>query len=275
MALHPPLQTPTDRRVTLHALQTRLAPLRAGLRVEWLAECDSSNTRLLERARDGDSAPCLLVTERQTAGRGRLGRRWWSATGALSFSLGLPLAPPRWDGLSLAVGVALAEALHPAVRLKWPNDLWLCASGLDRKLGGVLIETQSLALGTARHVVIGIGINIQTPPAEVAETTSVAPGGIEEIEPLLDATAVLERLALPLLQMLDHFEAHGFSADLQRRYAERDALVGRELQVLADDGRVLHRGRGAGVDANGALLLDQGAALPLRLLSAELRVRPA
>lgn len=275
MASHSPLHALADQVAPLDALGARLAPLRGGLRVEWLAECDSSNTRLLERARDGDSAPCLLVVEHQTAGRGRLGRRWWSATGALSFSLGLPLAPPRWDGLSLAVGVVLAEALHPAVRLKWPNDLWLCAPGLDRKLGGVLIETQSLAPGAARHVVIGIGINLQTPPAEVAATTSVVPVGLAELEPLPDAAAVLKRIALPLLQMLDHFEAHGFSADLQRRYAARDALVGRELQVLADDGRVLHRGRGAGVDADGALLLDQGAALPLRLLSAELRVRPA
>ena len=207
----------------LQALRDRLTPLRAGLRVEWLAECDSTNTRLLERARDGDSAPCLLVAERQTAGRGRLGRHWWSGHGALSFSLGLPLAPPRWDGLSLAVGVALAEALHPSLRLKWPNDLWLCAPGLDRKLGGVLIETQSLAGGTsaARHVVIGIGINLQTPPAEIAATVPV---GIAELDPALDAPAVLERVALPLLQMLDHFEAHGFSADLQRRYAARDAL---------------------------------------------------
>ena len=260
---------------SLPTLSARLAPLRAGLRVEWLAECGSTNTRLLERARDGDSAPCLLVAERQTAGRGRLGRPWWSGAGALSFSLGLSLTPPRWDGLSLAVGVALAEALHPALRLKWPNDLWLCAPGLDRKLGGVLIETQSLGAGAARHVVIGVGINVQTPPAEVAATTSVLPVGLAELEPLLDAPAVLERLALPLLQVLDHFETHGFSADLQRRYAARDALVGRELQVLANDGSVLHRGRGAGVDADGALLLDQGATQPLRLLSAELRVRPA
>ena len=259
----------------LAALQARLAPLRAGLRVEWLAECDSTNTRLLERARNGNSAPCLLVAQRQTAGRGRLGRRWWSAPGALSFSLGLPLAPPRWDGLSLAVGVALAEALPAAVRLKWPNDLWLCAPGLDRKLGGVLIETQSLGAGAERHVVIGVGINIQTPPAAVAATTSVVPVGAAELDPQLDAPAVLTRIALPLLQVLDHFEAHGFSADLQRRYAARDALVGRELQVLADDGRVLHRGRGAGVDDDGALLLDQSAPQPLRLLSAELRVRPA
>ena len=219
------------------------------------------------------------MAERQTAGRGRLGRRWWSdprrgAGGSLSFSLGLPLAPRRWEGLSLAVGVALAEALHPAVRLKWPNDLWLCEPSLDRKLGGVLIETQSLGAGPARHVVIGIGINVHTPPPGPAAMMGVAPVGSEEIDPALDAPALLERVALPLLHVIEHFEQHGFDAGLQRRYAARDALVGRELQILGDDGQVLHRGRGAGADEQGALLLDQGGPAPLRLLSAELSVRP-
>ena len=127
-----------------------------------MARSESTNSELLERARDrpdaqvgpvlGDAAPtvpgvsaarqadtqpCLLVAEHQTAGRGRLGRSWQSARGAsLTFSLALPLAPRDWSGLSLAVGVALAEALQPAGRdapwrlgLKWPNDLWLVAAG--------------------------------------------------------------------------------------------------------------------------------------------------
>ncbi|RZU00609.1 biotin--[acetyl-CoA-carboxylase] ligase [Rivibacter subsaxonicus] len=266
----------------VESLRGRLAALRPGLRVEVVAECDSSNTRLLERARAGDLAPCLLVAERQTAGRGRLGRRWWSdggSVGSLCFSLGLTLEPRRWEGLSLAVGVALAEALHPSLRLKWPNDLWLCADGVDRKLGGVLIETQSLGAGAARQVVVGVGINIRTPPAEAAAArgpiAAIEPVGLEQVDPALDAAAVLELVALPLLQALDRFEREGFDAGLQRRYAARDALLGRELQTLAADGSLLHRGRGAGIDDSGALLLDAGtSAPPLRLLSAEVTVRP-
>src|SRR5919206_1492015 len=176
------------------ALWEQLTPLLPGLSVEVVARISSTNTALLERARivqpasdDSDAAqvrrsvestafgrraadlqPCLLVAEHQTHGRGRQGRTWQAAPGAsLTFSLGLPLAPVDWSGLSLAVGVALADALDPpgaagaAPRLgmKWPNDLWLLdGHGGGRKLGGILIET--VAAAQRRLAVIGIGINV-------------------------------------------------------------------------------------------------------------------
>ena len=113
-------------------------------------------------------APRALVAERQTAGRGRLGRTWESTPGAsLTFSLAWPFAAGiDLSGLSLAVGVALAETLDPRpgaalrIGLKWPNDLWLVGSAEPgRKLGGVLIET--VARGAGRVAVIGIGINLR------------------------------------------------------------------------------------------------------------------
>ncbi|MEN9543722.1 MAG: hypothetical protein RLZZ598_555 [Pseudomonadota bacterium] len=274
--------SPAAHAWPLDSLRERLAALQPGLRVDVVAECDSSNTRLLARARAGELAPCLLVAERQTAGRGRLGRRWWSETGgdapgSLCFSLGLTLAPQRWEGLSLAVGVALADALHPSLRLKWPNDLWLCADGIDRKLGGVLIETQSLNTGIARQVVVGVGLNLRTPPAGVVggSGAAIAPVGLEDLDPALDAPTVLDRVAPPLLAALQRFEREGFDDALRHRYLARDALLGRELLALAADGRPLHRGRGAGVDERGALLIDPGASAPLlSLLSADISVRP-
>ena len=113
----------------------RCAAARAPERV---AETGSTNADLLARVRAAAasgataSRPCLLVAERQTAGRGRHGRAWHATPDAsLTFSLAWPLAPRRLSGLSLAVGVALAEALDPRagdalrIGLKWPNDLWL------------------------------------------------------------------------------------------------------------------------------------------------------
>ena len=130
-----------DQRWGAAALQDSLQPLLPGLRVQVLAEIESTNTELMRRARAGDTTPTLLVAQAQTAGRGRLGRAWKSASaagqGALAFSLRLPLAPPDWSGLSLAVGLTLAEALPPDLRNKWPNDLWW----QGRKLSGILIET--------------------------------------------------------------------------------------------------------------------------------------
>jgi BirA family biotin operon repressor/biotin-[acetyl-CoA-carboxylase] ligase len=86
------------------------------LSIELLGSTGSTNADALTRLRGGDTRPCLIVAESQSAGRGRLGRTWWSAPGAsLTFSLALALAPRDWGGLSLAVGLALAEALDPLV----------------------------------------------------------------------------------------------------------------------------------------------------------------
>ena len=137
------------------AIWEAVVPLLPGFTVEVLPQVDSTNSELMRRARDGLTEPVLLVAEAQTAGRGRLGRSWASQPGdSLTFSLGLPLAPVDWSGLSLAVGVSVAQSLHPQLQLKWPNDVWL----QDRKLGGILIETATTTAtapgpaGPLRHV---------------------------------------------------------------------------------------------------------------------------
>ena len=104
---------------------------------------DSTNTVLAGRLRDGAAAPELCTAEIQTAGRGRYGRRWISGLGqslVLSVSWRFTTRSSGLSGLSLAVGVALAETLEAGgfrrVMLKWPNDLVID----DRKLAGILVE---------------------------------------------------------------------------------------------------------------------------------------
>ncbi len=151
--------TATPAQWPAEAIWQAIEPLLPGFTVEVLPSIDSTSSELMRRARAGRQEPTLLVAEQQTAGRGRLGREWhtgaYEGTGvlpALTFSLGLPLAPRDWSGLSLAVGVSVAESLQPKLPavgsgqprmlLKWPNDLWLQD---DRKLGGILVETASPA----------------------------------------------------------------------------------------------------------------------------------
>lgn len=248
---------------TAEALWERLAPLAPGLTVEIVAEVDSTNTELMRRARAGQTDPVLLVAERQTAGRGRLGRAWASAPGAsLTFSLGLPLAPADWSGLSLAVGVALAEALHPAIRLKWPNDLWVD----DRKLAGILIETASSGEPAGpRHAVIGVGVNIG--PREPAGLAT-PPAWLQQLDPAATGSAALLAVAAPLLQAVQAFERFGF-APFQARFAARDAL--RDRLVRLSDGT---QGTAHGVTEDGALLVHTAAGMQA-VSSAEVSVRPA
>lgn len=245
------------------ALEEALQPLLAGVCIELAAQIDSTNAELMRRARAGGMAPTLLVAERQSAGRGRMGRPWQGGApgAALAFSLALPLTPRDWSGLSLAVGLALAEALHSDIRLKWPNDLWW----QGRKLAGILIETAGAALPQAsRVVVIGVGLNIE-PPAD--DGFSTPPAGLRELLPTIDAPAALLRMAAPLTRAVLAFELHGF-APLAERFNARDALAGRAVRL--SDGLA---GTARGVAADGALRVQTVDGLRL-VNSSEVSVRP-
>lgn len=245
------------------AIRGAVAPRLGGFAVEVLPEVDSTNTELMRRARAGRTEPVLLVAERQSAGRGRLGRGWISAPGdSLTFSLGLPLAPATWAGLSLAVGVAIAEQLHPLVRLKWPNDLWVG----DRKLAGILIETASASVPAApRYAVVGVGINVRAPGSAGLATP---PAAIDELLPGVDAPGVLARIAGPLVEAVLAFETFGF-APFQARFDARDAL--RDRAVVLSDGTA---GTAHGTSETGGLLVHTAGGMTT-VTSAEVSVRPA
>lgn len=296
------------------AIWEAVSPLLPGFTVEVLPTIDSTNTELMRRARNGQHEPTLLVAEQQTAGRGRLGRVWQSgvdvssagqpqaakaplgdsaageaasvgAMPSLMMSLGLPLEPQDWSGLSLAVGVSVAESLQPVlpavgsdqparIGLKWPNDLWLGGAGGERKLGGILVETASFVTphaaatartSSARYVVVGIGINVLP---RSAEGLSMPPGSLQDVEPGLDALTALLRIAAPLVAMLQSFETYGF-APMQARFARRDVLQGRA--VALSDGQA---GTAHGVAEDGALLVHTAQGMQA-ITSSEISVRPA
>jgi BirA family biotin operon repressor/biotin-[acetyl-CoA-carboxylase] ligase len=240
-------------------IQEQVYPLLPDFTVEVLPEIDTSNSELMRRARSGQHEATLLVAERQSAGRGRMGRVWRSLPGeSLTFSLGLSLTPKDWSGLSLAVGLSLAESLHPDIRLKWPNDLWL----EDRKLGGILVEASSM--GGRSHVVVGVGLNILAMPAA---GLNPAPAALTELLPNLSAAACLTRVAWPLVQTLLQFQTKGF-APLQNRFDLRDALKGR--RVHTSDGQ---HGLALGVSSGGGLRLQTELGVQ-EIHSAEISVRP-
>lgn len=238
----------------------------------------STNTVLMDWVREGASegSPRLLVAEAQTAGRGRLGRTWLAQAGAsLTFSLALPLAPGDWSGLSLAVGVALAQALDPrdgptpAVRigLKWPNDLWLVdRHAPGRKLGGILVET--VALGAVRWVVLGVGLNVCPRVGDIPAGVSLA--CLAEWLPGITVPDALARVVSPLAQALKQFESTGF-APFAPRYAERDLLRGRAI-TLSHHPEITH-GIAEGVADDGALRVRSAQGLSL-IYSGEVSVRP-
>ena len=257
---------PADKalRWPAEAVWEAVQPLLPGFSVEILPSLPSTNTALMERARTGRVDPMVLVAEQQSAGRGRMGRQWLSATQGtgplpLTFSIGLPLAPRDWSGLSLAVGLAVAQSLHARIQLKWPNDLWLH----ERKLGGILIETASM--GALRYAVIGIGLNIGPRATEGLRTP---PAWLQELLPDADAAQAFGLIAPAVIKAVLDFADQGLGP-LHSAYRARDALHGRE--VLCSDGC---NGVARGVDAQGALLVETAQGLQ-KISSAEVSVRPA
>jgi len=243
--------------------------------VEVVAQIDSTNSELMRRGPVRDNPPTLLVALSQSAGRGRMGRVWQSDAGAgLTFSWGMHLAPTDWSGLSLAVGLALAEALDPdgqwGLRLKWPNDLCWLSAGSVRKLGGILIETQMAAASAdtpaRRWCVVGVGLNLRTPQIN---NPGLAPVGWSEVsgEPAPHGPDILQTCIAALVPALRAFELQGFGP-LAERFAQRDALLGQT--VTLSDGRV---GTALGVDAQGALMVQTAQGLQA-VHSAEVSVRP-
>ena len=259
-------------RWPLEALWQAIEPTLPGFTCEVLPTVDSTNTELMRRFKAGQPEPTLLVAEQQSAGRGRLGRQWHSQRGdSLTFSLGMPLAPADWSGLSLAVGVSLAESLDAAnapqhhIALKWPNDLWLVQSKTERKLGGILVETATLE--GQRYVVIGVGINVRAFEMTLHESIAIAPNCLQSLQPAADVASTLMRVLPPLVQTVQAFAQFGF-APFQARFARRDVLAGRAVK-LSDE----TSGQAHGVTELGALLVHTLAGMK-EIISSEVSVRP-
>jgi BirA family transcriptional regulator, biotin operon repressor / biotin---[acetyl-CoA-carboxylase] ligase len=260
---------------------------------ERVAETGSTNDDLLARVRAAAAAgatafaPCLLVADRQRAGRGRHGRRWQAtADASLTFSIAWTARRSDLAGLSLAVGCAVADAIDvgaPPFRigLKWPNDLWLVDPATPsaddiaprrdpfatrpegRKLAGILVETAPL--GGGRVIVIGVGINVRA--QEVADAASGV-ASVDEIDPDATPAATLARVAPALFAALRSFDAAGFAA-FADRFAARDLLRGRRIAGSGAHGEV--EGIAAGIGADGSLRIDTATG-PIAVASGEWRL---
>ncbi|WP_240125762.1 bifunctional biotin--[acetyl-CoA-carboxylase] ligase/biotin operon repressor BirA [Thermomonas alba] len=225
----------------------------AALEVAWTL--DSTNTCLLQRETPARGCAVLLA-ERQTAGRGRRGRRWASPLAAhvyLSLARRFEGGLARLAGLSLVAGIAAAEALQALgfapVRLKWPNDLVVAEGAGLRKLGGLLVEGGGEAGGAARAVV-GLGLNVRMPPAFAAAIDQPWIDLAALASPPPPRNAVVAQLLRHLLPALAQFDAEGLAPFLPR-YAALDALAGRRIWLHEAAGT--SSAQALGLAADGAL----------------------
>ena len=237
-----------------------VGPGRVWTSVRVVRETGSTNSDLVAQAAAGEAAAgAVLVAEEQTAGRGRLDRRW-SAPARSGIFLSVLLRPgdlgvprERWSWLPLLTGVAAASALsrtaEVGVRLKWPNDLLVTVDGTERKLGGILAELAGDA------VVIGIGLNVslraEELPVPTAGSLLLAGAGVTDRETLVRA---LLRTFADLYTDWCSAAGHSEASGLRPAYAAQCATIGRPVRVELPGGREL-LGEAVSVDGDGRLVV--------------------
>lgn len=223
-------------------------------KVAVLPVIDSTNQYLLDRLNElhsGDSC----VAEYQQAGRGRRGRKWFSPFGAnlyLSMYWRLEQGPAAAVGLSLVIGIVLAEVLQSLgadqVRVKWPNDLYLN----DRKLAGILVELTGKT-GDAAQIVMGAGINLVMRNVQ-EDVINQGWINLQEAGIVIDRNVLAVRVIKELRHSLTIFEQEGLTPFLPR-WEKLDNFAHRPVKLLIGDKEIY--GTSRGINEQGALLLEQ------------------
>lgn len=247
---------------TTIAAGLRTATLPRAIRCHGAVGSTQDLARELLPTLDDTQLPLLVTADVQTAGRGRLGRRWEAPPGAaLLLSLALRpawLAPERGVALVWMASAALCEAVEQvapvAASLKWPNDLLLPLGDGRAKAAGILLEV-SMGAGAIEWAIIGCGVNVSAAPPPAATrypATSVAEAAGRPVDRL--------ELLRALLRRLDHWHARlmaGEQAALHAAWRDRLSGIGEPVRVETGAGPIA--GRAEGVDATGALLVRDPA----------------
>ncbi len=229
-------------------------------RVTVLPVIDSTNQYLLDRLSELQSGDAC-VAEYQQAGRGRRGRKWFSPFGSnlyLSMYWRLEQGPAAAIGLSLVIGIVIAEVLQSLgadkVRVKWPNDLYL----QDRKLSGILVELTGKT-GDAAQIVSGAGINLMMRRVE-SDVVNQGWISLQEAGISIDRNTLAACLIKELRAGFKLFENEGLAPYLTR-WEKLDNFINRPVKLIIGDKEIF--GISRGIDAQGALLLEQdGMAKP-------------
>jgi BirA family biotin operon repressor/biotin-[acetyl-CoA-carboxylase] ligase len=242
-----------------------LAQERLGLfahRVLWYAEVGSTNDIAGTFAEKGADEGLVVVANRQTAGRGRLGRSWASPSGA-GIYVSLVLRPSATAArlVTIAAGVAVTDGIAAATGLsthvKWPNDVHV--SG--RKLAGILAE------GAASHVVLGIGINVQPaayPPDVAARATSIE----AELGRPVDRGLVLAECLAALASRYGDLRENRTASIVDAWRMRAAPMLGRRVEWESAGER--HTGLAENIDDDGSLIVRVGGHT-LRIRSGEVR----
>jgi BirA family biotin operon repressor/biotin-[acetyl-CoA-carboxylase] ligase len=265
---------PPDLASALESTQQARGPF--GSRVFYFHQTGSTNDLAARAAERGDPEGTLFVAAAQTAGRGRLGRIWFSPPDAGLYVSTIIRHAAVIPWVTLAAGVAIAEGIRSAtglpVQLKWPNDVVAVGSrafSARRKIAGVLAEASSGPTGV-QHVILGFGINLRAgsfPPELAGRAGSIE----QELGRPIDGSAVLANVLVALHETMRIVVDSGAPALLERWLALSPSARGAAIE-WDGSGNTFRSGTTAGVADDGALLVRTADGIE-RILSGEVRWR--
>lgn len=267
-------QRPARQELSPEAIRRGLSTRVVGRQVRYEASIGSTNTELKRLADAGAPEGLLLVTDEQTAGRGRFERSWYAPAGSclLTSLLFRPtfLPPQRSQQLTMICALAAVEAVAAetglAVGIKWPNDLVY----EGRKLAGLLTES-SFSGATLDWVVVGLGLNVNLDFAASAEPGLA--GTATSLQMILGRPVSRPALLRGYLTWVDrYYETLRGGWSPQAAWAERLVTLGRE--VVVSNGEQVIEGLAEAVDEDGALLVRRPDGGLERCLAGDVTLKP-
>ena len=239
-----------------------------------LGTIDSTNAFVKRLSKEHKEAGIVALAERQTAGRGRHGRRWLgSFAGSVNLSIiwEFESGTTSLEGLSLAVGVVVRRALNHmgvvGVQLKWPNDLFLSR----KKLGGILLEVLGDPSGPC-SVIVGVGINHRISCSVRQNIDQPSTDIFSETQCYVSRNALCATLISYLTELLKSYESTGFSV-YQDEWQQLDVTHGEKCTI--EIGQKTFTGTAIGVDKNGAIILRTETGEELKFFGGNLSLRLA
>jgi len=223
-----------------------------------LAEVDSTNSYASRLASDGAPEGTVVVSDRQTAGRGRLGRKWASPPGVniyMSVILRPEIPPSEAPMLTLAASVAVAQALRGLyglqAEIKWPNDVLMDG----RKAVGILTE-MSAEPDRVRHIVLGVGIDVNmTRESFPKELKNIATSVMAELGKKVDRAELVRRFLLELEKTYAMLTG-GKKEAVLNAWRGLSCTLGRKVRVVTPRGEAT--GLARDIDESGALIVELG-----------------
>ena len=234
----------------------------SGTDIYWKLLVDSTNTRARKKIYEGAKLPFLYIADRQTAGRGRMGRKFFSRGGIyMSFAFksdSMRSSVSVTTAAAAAVTNALSGCCEGEFQIKWVNDIY--QNG--KKVCGILTEAVS-GMGDESYIIVGIGINIGK---------TKFPKEIRDIAGSVALKSDKEELIARITSLLREFAEDASNRSYMKYYREHFMLTGESVDATLDGETI--SGRVIGVDDDGGLLLlRDGETAPTRIFSGEVTIR--